>query len=203
MEKTILPCSGKNKLRVLALAAAAFTTPAFAHTGDHAISLSAGFAHPFSGFDHLLAMLAVGIWAAQHKRAALWVLPLVFPLMMALGALIGVAGMRLPGMEAGIAGSVAVLGLLIAFAVRMPVWAAAAVVSLFALMHGYAHGAELPQGALPVLYGAGFVAATILLHLIGIALVRVAGEPIAQKMVRTIGGTIAAVGAYMLTAVVY
>jgi urease accessory protein len=198
----MLHYSDKSKARIAVLAAAAlFMTPACAHTdASHIIGLSAGFTHPFSGLDHLLAMVAVGIWAAQHRRAALWLLPLVFPLMMAVGAFIGMTGIGSIAVETGIAGSVAVLGLLIAFAVRMPIWAGAIVVSMFALMHGYAHGLELPQHASPVLYGAGFIAATALLHLIGIGMGILGGTKIAHRAVRVVGAVIAAVGAYMLTA---
>ena len=142
----------------------------FAHPGHGdslltaSMSFSAGFHHPFSGLDHLLAMLAVGLWAAQNKRSALWVLPLLFPLMMLVGALLAFAGLVVPGAETGIAASVAVLGLLIAFAVRLPLSASSALVSLFALFHGYAHGTELPHGSSAAMYGLGFVLATALLR---------------------------------------
>lgn len=194
----------KNKAHLLMAAAMSLlaTAPALAHTDGsihgHGLSLATGFGHPFSGMDHLLAMLAVGIWAAQHKRSAVWLLPAVFPIMMAAGALMGMNGLYLPGVEAGIAGSVAVLGLLIAFAVRLPAWASAAVVSVFALAHGYAHGMELPQGASPMLYGAGFVAATFVLHLTGLAVGMIAGRQVAGRVVRFGGVGIAAAGAYLL-----
>lgn len=190
-------------LLLAALAAALSSGLALAHPGhpgsEHAaIGFMAGFSHPFSGLDHLLAMLAVGLWAAQNKRPALWVLPLAFPLMMAAGAAIAFAGVAVPGIETGIAASVATLGLLIAFAVRLPVGASAAVVSLFAMFHGYAHGAELPSGASMLLYGAGFIAATALLHIIGLSLGLLAGKSVADKAVRIAGAGIAAAGAYML-----
>ncbi|WP_211442000.1 HupE/UreJ family protein [Collimonas humicola] len=173
---------------------------ALAHPGHpDAFGFNDGFAHPFSGLDHLLAMLAVGLWAAQNKRSALWVLPLAFPLMMAAGALLALAGVALPGVETGIAVSVAVLGLLIAFAIRMPVWAGAAVVSVFALFHGYAHGSELPHGASALWYGAGFVAATALLHLSGLAIGLAAGQKTAAQAVRVGSIAIAAVGGCLLS----
>ncbi|RJG06583.1 urease accessory protein [Noviherbaspirillum cavernae] len=192
--------SEKAGLRTAVFAVSALVAmPALAHSGgDHVHGFAAGFAHPFSGLDHLLAMLAVGLWAAQHKRSAVWLLPLVFPLMMILGAVAGVYGMQLPGVEAGISGSVVVLGLLIAFAVRMPVWASAALVSTFALAHGHAHGIELPKDVSPVLYCIGFVAATFVLHLIGLAVGLAAGQRTADKVVRLIGAGIAATGAFLL-----
>lgn len=177
---------------------------AFAHPGhlDSAmatsVSFMSGFSHPFSGVDHLLAMLAVGLWAAQNKRSALWVLPLAFPLMMVVGALLAFVGLQLPAVEGGIAASVAVLGLLIAFAVKMPIWSSTMVVSLFALLHGYAHGSELPHGSSAVMYGVGFIAATALLHVTGLGIGLFGGRPIARRAVRIGGVGIAAVGAYLL-----
>ncbi len=165
------------------------------------MSFNSGFSHPFSGIDHLLAMLAVGLWATQLKRSALWVLTLAFPLMMVAGALLAMSGFQLPAVESGIAASVAVLGLLIAFAVKMPLWASTAIVSVFALFHGYAHGSELPHGSTAALYGAGFVLATALLHATGLFIGLVAGKQMADKVVRIGGAGIAAVGTYLLTAV--
>jgi urease accessory protein len=180
---------------VLGLAA----SPAFAHVGEHgAMALGAGFMHPFSGLDHLLAMIAVGLWAAQMKGNARWALPLTSPLMMAAGAAPALAGMVLPGIETGIAASVALLGMLIAFAIRVPTWLAAALVAVFALVHGYAHGAELPQQASAGLYGIGFIAATGLLHLTGLS----AGAFAARKMsLRVAGSGIAAYGVYLISVV--
>jgi len=187
--------------RLSALAIAAFGIgSAFAHPGHpDAFGFNDGFSHPFSGIDHLLAMLALGLWAAQNKRSALWVLPLAFPLTMAAGALLAFSGLQLPAVETGIAASVAVFGLLIAFAVRMPLWASAGVVSIFALFHGYAHGSELPHSASALWYGAGFVAATALLHALGLAIGLVAGQKMAAQAVRLGGVAIAAVGCYLLS----
>jgi urease accessory protein len=188
-----------GRLSALAIAALGIGS-AFAHPGHpDTFGFNDGFSHPFSGIDHLLAMLAVGLWAAQNKRSALWVLPLAFPLMMVAGALLAFSGLQLPAVETGIAASVAVLGLLIAFAVRMPLWASAGVVSIFALFHGYAHGSELPHGASALWYGVGFVAATALLHALGLAIGLVAGQKMAAQAVRLGGVAIAAVGGYLLS----
>jgi urease accessory protein len=165
------------------------------------MSFGSGFSHPFSGLDHLLAMLAVGLWAAQSRRSAMWVLPLAFPLVMIAGALLAFAGLAIPVAETGIAASVAVLGLLIAFAVRMPLWASVGMVSLFALFHGYAHGSELPHGSSALMYGLGFVLATAMLHAAGLGIGLVAGKQMADRMVRVGGFGIAAVGAYLLSGV--
>ncbi|MRT31983.1 HupE/UreJ family protein [Herbaspirillum sp. CAH-3] len=195
----------RARLGVLAVTALAAGT-ALAHPGhpgstmEASASMAAGFAHPFSGIDHLLAMLAVGLWAAQNKQRALWVLPLAFPLMMVAGALLAFAGLQMPAVETGIAASVAVLGLLIAFAVRLPLWGSTLVVSVFAMFHGYAHGAELPHGSSAALYGAGFIAATALLHAAGLGIGLVAGKQTADRVVRIGGVGIAAVGAYLLAA---
>jgi urease accessory protein len=183
----------------LALAALAsmLAAPAMAHelagTG-----LAAGLTHPLLGMDHLLAMLAVGLWAAQGGRAARFALPVAFPLAMALGAGLGLAGLALPAVEAGIAASVLVLGLLIALAVRAPLPAGAALVAGFAILHGHAHAAELPAAASPALYAAGFLAATALLHFTGLALgTSLRAERLAWA-VRCCGAGIAVAGVAML-----
>ncbi|WP_394778981.1 HupE/UreJ family protein [Undibacterium sp.] len=176
--------------------------PAFAHNGVHAAAMgfAEGFAHPFSGIDHLLAMLGIGLWAAQNRRSALWVLPTAFPLMMVLGALLATVGMGMSFAELGIASSVSVLGLLIAFAVRMPVWSAAILVSLFGMFHGYSHGVEMPKDAAIGMFGLGFVLATLLLHMAGVAIGLLAKHPRAISAVRFGGAGIAAVGMYLLAA---
>jgi urease accessory protein len=172
--------------------------PAFAHDGFHGTGFGAGFLHPLTGLDHLLAMLAVGIWAAQSRRAAAWVLPVLFPVMMVAGAGAAFAGMRFPAVESGIAASVLILGLFIAFAVRMPLWTASVFVSVFALLHGWAHGNELPANASALVYGAGFVLATALLHAAGLAFGSLFAKQAAQKAIRIAGGMFAAAGLFML-----
>jgi len=200
--------STKTAMRAGALTIAVLAAgAACAHPGHPdsmmtaSMSFNSGFSHPFSGIDHLLAMLAVGLWAAQSKRSAMWVLPLAFPLMMVVGALLAFAGLAFPAAETGIAASVAVLGLLIAFAVKMPLWASTVVVSLFAMFHGYAHGSELPHGSSAAMYGLGFVLATALLHAAGLGIGLFAGKNMADKVVRIGGIGIAAVGAYLLAGV--
>lgn len=144
---------------------------AHAHTGvGPAHGFSAGLTHPVFGLDHLLAMIAVGLWAAQLGGRALWAVPASFVGVMALGGLAGAGGWSPPMVETGILVSVLLLGLLIAFVVRLPVWAGALIVGAFALFHGQAHGAEMPAGASPWLYAGGFVLATAALHAAGIAL---------------------------------
>ena len=145
-------------------------SPAFAHLDPAAHgSLMAGISHPLFGADHILAMVAVGIWASQIGGRAFWAVPVAFVSMMALGFGLAVAGMSLPFVEPAILASVIGLGLLVAAAVRLPVAASAAVVGIFALFHGHAHGGELGSaGALP--FGLGFLAATAALHGTGLAL---------------------------------
>ena len=180
---------------VLAIVVLAIASPAQAHIIDAGGSgWAQGFSHPFSGLDHILAMVAVGIWAAQTGRLALWVLPVVFPLAMAGGGLLGVAGLPVPGIEAGIAASVLGLGLLVAFKVRPPLALSIALVALFALFHGHAHGTELPQAASPAVYGLGFVVATAVLHLIGLGIGHVMRLPAGMTALRVGGGAIAAAG---------
>jgi urease accessory protein len=180
---------------LLAIVVLVLASPAHAHIiGAGGAGLTQGFAHPLSGFDHMLAMVAVGVWAAQTGRPALWVLPVAFPLAMAAGGLLGVAGVPVPGIEAGIAASVLGLGLLIAFQVKPPLALSIALVALFALFHGHAHGTELPQAASPVLYGLGFVAATAILHLIGVGIGLTLRLPKGMTALRVGGGAIAAAG---------
>ena len=155
------------------LAYVAILPVAEAHTfGSQGAGLMAGLTHPFVGLDHLLAMIAVGIWAGQLGGRAVWLIPLTFVSVMAAAATLASFGLLLPLMEPAIACSVLVLGLLIAGSVRLPTSVGVLLVSLFAVFHGYAHGLELPQSASPILYGAGFVLATALLHGLGIGFAR-------------------------------
>ena len=152
---------------------AALLPVAEAHTiGAQGAGLAAGLAHPFIGLDHLLALIAVGIWAGQLGGRAVWIVPLTFVSVMAAAAGLGSLGFALPLVEPAIACSVLVLGLLIAGSVQLPTIAGAGLVGLFAVFHGYAHGLELPQAASPVLYGIGFVLATSLLLGLGIGFAR-------------------------------
>ena len=147
------------------------STPAFAHVGaGPASGFGNGLLHPLCGIDHLAAMIAVGLWAAQQGKRAVWAVPLAFVTVMALGGAVGMAGHTLPFAEQGIAASVLVLGVLIAAAARLPLAAGVLLVATFAFFHGHAHGAEMPSTASGLAYGAGFIAATASLHLCGIAI---------------------------------
>ncbi|MGA7487056.1 MAG: HupE/UreJ family protein, partial [Xanthobacteraceae bacterium] len=137
--------------------------PAFAHSGSGSGGFVGGFLHPVFGPDHVLAMVAVGLWGAFLGSPAIWLLPVVFPLVMAGGGVMGILGVPLPGVEAGIAISAIVLGSMVALAARPPLWVAAVLVGAFAIFHGHAHGGELPPGADAVAFSVGFVAATGLL----------------------------------------
>ena len=156
-------------LLVLAVALA-FPPEALAHPGHAGPSFGGGLAHPLSGVDHLLAMLAVGLWAGQIGGRARWILPGAFVLVMAGGGWLGMTGVPLPGVEAGIAASVLLLGLLVATAAKWPLIAATPLVAAFALLHGHAHGTEFPAAASAVGYVGGFVAATAALHAVGLAI---------------------------------
>ncbi len=158
-----------------------------------------GFTHPFLGLDHVAAMVAVGIWGAFLGPPALWLLPIVFPLIMAVGGALGILGVPLPATEIGIAASAIVLGLMVAVAARPALWIAAVLVGAFAVFHGYAHGVELPAGADAAAYSAGFVVATGLLHLVGILFGLIAHWPAGQVAVRAAGITIAAIGVLALS----
>ncbi|WP_405235687.1 HupE/UreJ family protein [Lentisalinibacter orientalis] len=160
-----------------------------------------GLLHPLFGWDHVVAMVAVGLWGAFLGVPAIWLLPVVFPLVMAVGGAGGVAGMPLPAVEAGIAASALVLGAMVALAARPPLWAAAVIVGVFAVFHGHAHGTELPHAASPLAYSAGFVISTGLLHLSGIALGLAARWRAGRIAIRAGGGAIALAGVGFLTGV--
>jgi urease accessory protein len=178
-------------LMLLLIVAAAFAgmmaAPAAAHVVAHVIASAAGgwsegFAHPFSGIDHLAAMVAVGLWASQLGRPALFLLPLMFLGAMALGAAASFAGANLPLADDGVAVSVAMLGVLLAVAARPPLLTSGALVAAFGVMHGASHAAEMPLEAAPFLYGLGFLGATATLHLAGIALGTLTTRPLGRRL---------------------
>ncbi len=180
---------------------AAAVAPAEAHTlGEAGAGAAAGFAHPFGGLDHLLAMIAVGVWAAQLGGRAVWAVPSAFVAMMVVGGALGMTGVALPAVELGIVGSVVLMGLLVALSLRMQWGAAAAVVGFFALFHGHAHGTEFVEASSPLAYTAGFVAATALLHLMGIAGAWMATQRIGARAVRAAGLAVAVIGVGLLIA---
>ncbi len=186
---------------LIALAFALLPGAADAHTGIGATAgFSHGFMHPFGGVDHLLAMVAVGMLAAQWGGRALWLLPASFLTTMAAGGALGMTGIALPHVEIGIGLSVVVLGLLVALGVRLPLAAAMLLVPLFAIFHGHAHGAEMPADGSGVAYGFGFLAATALLHVAGIG----AGLALAiydradRRIAQLAGGAMSIVGVTIL-----
>jgi urease accessory protein len=183
---------------LVASAAALSALPAFAHTGSVTGGFLGGLAHPVFGPDHVVAMVAVGLWGAFLGAPAIWLLPIVFPLVMAAGGVLGILGVAVPGVEVGIAVSAVLLGLMVATGARPPLWAAAVLVGVFAIFHGHAHGAELPSGADAVAYSIGFVVATGLLHLAGIAFGLLARWPMGKMAVRVAGALIALVGVAFL-----
>jgi urease accessory protein len=175
------------------------SNPAAAHMGTGLPGgFVSGFKHPFSGIDHLLAMISVGLWGAFLGRPLIYALPVVFPAMMVVGAIMGMFVVPLPPVELGIALSVVVLGGCIALSVRAPVWSACVIVAMFAVFHGYAHGKELPSAADPVSYSAGFVLATGLLHVAGICLGFLNDLPNGVVATRSMGAVIATVGIGLL-----
>lgn len=186
----------------VAMIFALFAGAAQAHTGESDQGgLVSGFLHPLMGWDHVAAMVAVGLWGVFLGRPAIWLLPVVFPLVMAFGGALGVIGVPVPAVEAGIALSGVVLGLLVAFGTQAPLWVAAVIVGVFAIFHGHAHGTELPEAASPYSYAIGFVVSTGLLHLAGIAFGQLTALPRGTYAVRAVGLAIAAVGAAFLTGV--
>jgi urease accessory protein len=187
-------------LLCLLLVSVLLPSSAQAHVGDGLTGgFLGGFAHPLFGPDHVVAMVAVGLWGAFLGAPAIWLLPIVFPLVMAFGGALGILGVPIPGIEIGIAVSAVVLGLMVALAARPPLWIAAVLVGAFAIFHGHAHGAELPPGADAVAYSIGFVVATGMLHLCGIAFGLLARWPSGRIAVRAAGGAIALAGAVFLS----
>lgn len=177
--------------------------PALAHS-DHGLAggFLAGLLHPVGGLDHVLAMVAVGLWGAQLGAPALWVLPVAFPMVMAMGGFLALAGLPVPGVELGIALSAIVLGAAVLGAVRPPLAVAATLVAAFAIFHGHAHGVELPAGADGLAYSMGFVAGTGLLHGAGIALGLIQRLPRGPGAIRGLGAAISAAGVYFLAHVI-
>jgi urease accessory protein len=197
VSKRQVPCA--CVVTALAMCAAGYASDAMAHAGTGlAGGFNAGFLHPFSGMDHLLAMVSVGLWGAFLGEPLVYLLPVVFPGVMVFGAILGMVGVPLPPVEWGIAISVLTLGLCVASAWRLPAWSAMAVVAIFGLFHGFAHGKELPSAADPVGYSAGFVLATGSLHVLGIALGLATRWPQGMRAVRAAGAAIAAAGIYFV-----
>jgi urease accessory protein len=182
-----------------ALFAALTLLPALAqaHPGHGGSGFASGFAHPVHGLDHILAMLAVGLWAAQLGGRAKWLVPAAFVSVMALGGALGMAGVAVPFAEQGIVASVLVLGVLIASAARLPVAAGMAVVGIFALCHGHAHGVEMPGTAAGLSYGLGFVGATVLLHACGIGAALMMQRSAESGWLRATGAAICTAGILM------
>jgi len=175
-------------LLVTAAGAQAHTIPGDVH------GFGSGFGHPLHGFDHILAMLAVGLWAAQLGGRARWLVPASFVGVMALGGALAMAGLRVPFTEAGILLSVLVLGILVAVAARFPLAASMAVAGLFAFFHGHSHGTEMPANAVGYAYGVGFMVATALLHAGGIGIGTLAQQSAKQPVIRYAGAAIAVAG---------
>jgi urease accessory protein len=168
---------------------------ALAHTrGGEALGFMRGIQHPISGLDHVLAMVAVGLWGAQLGAPALWLLPVTFPMVMAFGGMLALLGLPLPGIEVGIAVSAIALGVMVWQEARPPLLVAAGLVGFFAIFHGHAHGVELPAGANGLLYSIGFVMATGCLHAAGITVGLVHRWPAGQVALRIAGAVVAVAG---------
>jgi len=197
-----------NKLRLLPWFASAvlvtvlFPQVASAHVNAGETSgFMHGFLHPIGGLDHILAMVGVGLWAAQLGGKALWSVPLAFVSAMALGGVLGIAGITVPLVEPGIIVSSFILGGLVLMATRLPLWASASLVGFLAIFHGFAHGAEMPSDSSGLLYSAGFMAATLGLHLAGIgavAIVKLFNQDKSETLVRISGAVILLAGVYVL-----
>ena len=173
--------------------------PALAHSAQGLSGgFGAGFLHPFQGPDHLLAMVSVGLWGAFLGRPMIAALPVIFPGVMAFGALLAILNVPPPPLELGMALSVLALGAAIAFGYRAPIWIAGILTGLFGLFHGYAHGAEIPSLADPVAYSTGFVLATGSLHVAGIGLGMANRLPGGARAIRGVGAAISLCGAYFL-----
>lgn len=192
-------CRIRAKWIALLFALTFWTQAALAHpVKGQAVGFLTGFLHPISGLDHVVAMIAVGLWGAQLGAPAIWLLPVVFPIVMAFGGMLGLMGVPLPGTEIGIAASAIMLGALVMLEIRPPLAAAAVVVSFFAIFHGHAHGSELPPGQDALLFSIGFVIATGCLHAVGISIGLIHKWPWGQRALRVAGGGVAAAGLFFL-----
>ena len=188
-----------RSIHAVALLTTLWTGSALGHAlQGEAEGFLTGLLHPLSGADHVLAMIAVGLWGAQLGAPAIWVLPVAFPLVMAMGGMLGFLGVPLPEVEVGIAASAIVLGTAVAFEVRPPLVIAALVVGGFAIFHGHAHGTELPPGQSALLYSMGFVIATGCLHAVGIGIGTVRRRTWGQGLLRGAGAAVAAGGAFFM-----
>jgi urease accessory protein len=173
--------------------------PALAHEQQgQATGFVTGLLHPVSGLDHVLAMVAVGLWGAQLGAPAIWLLPVTFPLMMAFGGFLGLIGVPLPGVEIGIAASAILLGAMVALQARPPLALAGLLVAFFAVFHGHAHGTELPAGQSGLLYSLGFVVATGLLHAVGIAIGLIHRWSSGRLLLRGAGVVVTLAGVFFL-----
>jgi urease accessory protein len=189
-----------SSLRAVCLMAALWLAlPAWAHEQQgQATGFVTGLLHPVSGLDHVLAMLAVGLWGAQLGAPAIWLLPVTFPLVMAFGGFVGLIGVPLPGVELGIAASAVLLGAMVATESRPPSWLAASAVAFFAVFHGHAHGSELPPGQSGLLYSLGFVVATGCLHASGIAIGLIHRWSAGRIALRGAGAAVTAAGFFFM-----
>jgi urease accessory protein len=184
---------------IVAVLLALLPIVAIAHEeAGQAAGFVAGLVHPVSGADHVVAMVAVGLWGAVLGPPAIWVLPVAFPLVMALGGLMALLGMQVPAVEFGIALSAVVLGVMVLAEQRPPLAVAAAIVAFFAIFHGHAHGRELPAGTSALLYSLGFVIATGCLHALGIGIGSVHSRPCGRQLLRVAGGAVAAGGVFFM-----
>lgn len=175
-----------------------FPQQVMAHEGDPTGGFVNGFTHPILGFDHVLAMVAVGLWGAQLGLPALWLLPVTFPLVMACGGFLGLIGVPIPGIEIGIAVSAITLGAFVSVEFKLQLPVALLLVGIFAIFHGHAHGTELPTGDNGVLYSIGFVIGTGLLHAMGILLGLIHHWKWGRKTIQFAGALIAIGGGYYL-----
>jgi urease accessory protein len=197
----MMKCEGRIEARrvIVLILVLLWTQSAFAHPQrGEAIGFLTGFRHPISGLDHVLAMIAVGLWGAQLGNPAIWLLPVAFPMVMAMGGMLGLMGVPLPFTEYGIALSAIMLGAVVLLEIRPPLSIAAILVGFFAIFHGHAHGTELPPGQSALLYSIGFVIATGCLHAVGIGIGTVHRWGWGQKFLRGAGGLVAVGGAFFL-----
>jgi len=184
---------------VLLAAGCAIAWPVVAHEQPgQAAGFVTGLLHPVSGLDHVLAMVAVGLWGAQLGAPAIWLLPVTFPLMMAFGGFLALIGVPLPGVELGIATSAILLGAMVALQARPPLALAALLVAFFAVFHGHAHGTELPAGQSGLLYSVGFVVATGALHAVGISIGLIHRWAAGRVLLRAAGAAVSLAGVFFL-----